>query len=112
MRYLYSYGDGNFKVEFVSRTAGNHGDHMYTPLIIITITSYPCLYFAELTLVCLENRGLIPYKLMSYRQISWSVEAVRLDALLIVSLWHLTGISSNMAARQFGKIQTGIARNR
>ena len=28
----------------------------------------------------------------SYRQISWSLEAARLDVIMIVSLWNLTGI--------------------
>ena len=31
---------------------------------------------------------------MSYRQISWSLEAAKLDVILIVSLWNLTGISA------------------
>ena len=30
---------------------------------------------------------------MSYRQISWSLEAARLDAIIIASFWNLTGIS-------------------
>ena len=30
----------------------------------------------------------------SYRQISWSLEAVRLDAAMVVSLWNLTGTSA------------------
>ena len=28
----------------------------------------------------------------SYRQISWSLEAARLDVAMVVSLWNLTGI--------------------
>ena len=30
----------------------------------------------------------------SYRHISWSLEITRLDLIMIVSLWHLTGIST------------------
>ena len=30
----------------------------------------------------------------SYRQISWSLEATRLDVIMIISLWNLTGIST------------------
>ena len=33
----------------------------------------------------------------SYRQISWSLEAARLDDIMIVSLWNLTGISTAIA---------------
>ena len=30
----------------------------------------------------------------SYRHISWSLEAARLDVIMVVSLWHLTDISA------------------
>ena len=30
----------------------------------------------------------------SYRQISWSLEAARLDVIMIISLWNLAGISA------------------
>ena len=30
----------------------------------------------------------------SYRQISWSLEAARLDVAMVVSLWNLTGTSA------------------
>ena len=30
----------------------------------------------------------------TYRQISWSLKATRLDAIMIVSLWNLTGSSA------------------
>ena len=30
----------------------------------------------------------------SYRQMSWSLEAARLDVIVIVSFWKLTGISA------------------
>ena len=32
----------------------------------------------------------------SYRQISWSLEAARMDVTMIVSLWNLTGISASL----------------
>ena len=32
----------------------------------------------------------------SYRQISWSLGAARFDVILIVSLWHLAGISAEI----------------
>ena len=35
----------------------------------------------------------------SYRQISWSLEAVRLDVIMIASLWNLTGISAALLPR-------------
>ena len=35
----------------------------------------------------------------SYRQISWSLEATRLDVLIIISLWNLTGISAALLPR-------------
>ena len=31
---------------------------------------------------------------MSYRQISWDLEATRLGIIMIVSLWNLTGMSA------------------
>ena len=46
----------------------------------------------------------------SYRQISWSLEAARLDVTMIVSLWNLTGISAAVLPRclsnfrSFGKV--------
>ena len=45
--------------------------------------------------VVLRHQGL--YSLSGktyYYKISWSLEAARLDAVIIVSLWNLTGIST------------------
>ena len=54
----------------------------------------------------------------SYRQISWSLEAARLDVAMVVLLWNFTGTSvaalprylSNF--RAIGKVQTRISRLR
>ena len=35
----------------------------------------------------------------SYRQISWSLEAARLDVAMVVSLWNLTGTSAALLPR-------------
>ena len=65
------------------------------------------------------NQGL--YSLSgktSYRQISWSLEAARLDVSIVVSLWNLTGTSAAVLPRYLpnfraiGKIQTRISRLR
>ena len=54
----------------------------------------------------------------SYRQISWSLEAARLDAIMIVSLWNLTGISAALPPRclsnfrAIGKVYSRISRLR
>ena len=54
----------------------------------------------------------------SYRQISWSLEAARSDVIMIVSLWHLTGISAALLSmcqsnlRAIGKFWTRISRLR
>ena len=52
---------------------------------------------------------------ISYCQILWSLEATGLDVMMIVSLWHLTGISAALLQRclsnfrVIGKIQTQIS---
>ena len=69
--------------------------------------------------ICLRRAyhqwGLCLYSLsgkMSYRQISWSFEAARLDVIMIVSLWNLTGISAALLPmclstfRMIGKVWT------
>ena len=54
----------------------------------------------------------------SYRQISWSLEAARLDVAMVVSLWNLTGTSAAALPRNLpnfraiGKVQTQISRLR
>ena len=54
----------------------------------------------------------------SYRQISWSLEAARLDVAMVVSLWNLTGTSAALLPRYLpnfraiGKVQTRISRLR
>ena len=51
----------------------------------------------------------------SYREISWSLEATRLDVIMVVSLWHLTGTSAAalpmclLNFRAIGKVQTRIS---
>ena len=48
----------------------------------------------------------------SYHQISWSLEAARLDVAMVVSLWHLTGTSAAVLPRYLpnfraiGKVHT------
>ena len=42
----------------------------------------------------------------SYRQISWSLEATKLDVLMIVSLWNLTGISAALLLRCLSNFRT------
>ena len=52
----------------------------------------------------------------SYRQISWSLEATRLNVIIVVSLWNLTGTSAAalpmclLNFRAIGKVQTRISR--
>ena len=54
----------------------------------------------------------------SYRQISWSLEATRLNVIIVVSLWNLTGTSAAalpmclLNFRAIGKVQTRISRLR
>ena len=57
-----------------------HGFYSFKPMSIVN---------------CMQNLGL--YSLSgktSYHQISWSLEAARLDVAIIVSLWNLTGTSA------------------
>ena len=55
---------------------------------------------------------------MHYRQMSWSLKVARLDAIMIVSLGNLMGISAALLPkslsniRAIGKVQTGISRLR
>ena len=54
----------------------------------------------------------------SYRQISWSLEAARLDVAMVVSLWNLTGTSAASLPRYLpnftaiGKVKTRNSRLR
>ena len=54
----------------------------------------------------------------SYRQISWSLEAARLDVAMVVSLWNLTSTSAAALPRYLpnfraiGKVYTRISRLR
>ena len=53
-----------------------------------------------------------------YRQISWIIEAARLDVAIVISLWNLTGTSAAALARYqpnfraTGKVSTRISRLR
>ena len=54
----------------------------------------------DISEAAIPNQGL--YSLSgkrSYRQISWSLEAARLDVAMVVSLWHLTGTSAAVLQR-------------
>ena len=51
------------------------------------VTAFVSLVEADLGLYSLSGKT-------SYRQISWSLEAARLDVAMIVSLWNLTGTSA------------------
>ena len=52
---------------------------------------------------------------LSCRQILWNLKAARLDAILIVSLWNVTGISAALLSRclsnfrAIGKVSTRIS---
>ena len=54
----------------------------------------------------------------SYRQISWSLKAMRLGDIIIISLWNLTDISAALLPRcllnfrAIGKVRTRISRLR
>ena len=50
----------------------------------------------------------------SYSEISWSLEASRLEVILNVSLWNLTNISAGLLSRclSIGQVLTRISRNR
>ena len=41
----------------------------------------------------------------SYRQISWSLEATRLDVAMVVSLWILTGTSATALPRYLPNVK-------
>ena len=62
--------------------------------------------------------GLFTSSKTSYRKISWSLEAARLDIIMIVLLWNLTGISAALLPRclsnlrAIGKVFTRIPRLR
>ena len=54
------------------------------------------------------RKGLGLYSLSgktSYRQISWSLEAARLDVVMVVSLWNLTGTSAAALPRYLPKFR-------
>ena len=66
-----------------------------------------------------QRQGLYsPSVKTSYRQISWSIEAARLDVAMVASLWNLTGTSAAALPRYLpnfraiGKVQTRISRLR
>ena len=42
----------------------------------------------------------------SYRKISWSLEAARLNVMMLLSLWNLTGISVALLARCLPNLRT------
>ena len=54
----------------------------------------------------------------SYRQISWSLEAARLDVAMVISLWNLTATSAAVLPRYLpnfraiGRVSTRISRLR
>ena len=83
------------------------------------------MYFVTCTVLANECKhwsvvhGLYPQSGKTYcRQISWSVEAARLDVIMIISLWNLTGFSAALLPRclsdfrAIGKVKTRISRLR
>ena len=66
-------------------------------------TTKPCAYFLGYTVPAAKWKSLLGlYSLSgktSYRQISWSLEAARLDVAMVVSLWNLTGTSAALLPR-------------
>ena len=69
----------------------------------ITFTMFLCLFY-EFS-VDSWNISSIMHGLFSlivktsYRQISWTLEAARLDVVMVVSLWNLTGILAALLPR-------------
>ena len=58
-------------------------------------------------MVCTQS--LVLYSLSgktSYRQISWSLEAARLDVAMVVSLWNLTGTSAALSKTESRGFET------
>ena len=80
-------------------------------------TTKPCAYFLGYTVYPCQD---VLYSLngkTSYRQISYSIEATRLDVVMIAPLWNLTGISAALLGylsncRAIGKVWNRIARLR
>ena len=62
------------------------------------------VYASSVCMIFLWSRSILAFiqgfnSLTSYRQIPWSLETARLDVLIIVSLWNLTGISAALLPR-------------
>ena len=75
----------------------------------ITFTMFLCLFY-EFS-VDSWNISSIMHGLFSligktsYRQISWTLEAARLDVVMVVSLWNLTGILAALLPRCLSNIR-------
>ena len=66
-----------------------------------------CLGYASCWWIsCLHNpRPPLLSSKMSYRQISWSLEAGRLDVIIVTSLWNLTGILAALLPRCLSNVE-------
>ena len=70
-------------------------DHICSPGCSLKPYRGHSLHKADSRMAPVPTQGL--YSLSgktSYRQISWSLDATRLDVIMIISLWNLTGIST------------------
>ena len=91
---LFEYGCGG--------SWTNHLLHLGRFLCMLDVTHYaaevfhtPC-HFG----VFIQHHGLYsPSLRTSYCQISWGLEAARLDIIMIVLVWNLTGISTALLPR-------------
>ena len=83
----------------------------------ISARLWPTPWFTSYINFCIQGLYSLSSKKF-YRQISWSLGAARLDVIMIVSLWNLTGILAALLPRclshfrTFGKVQTRISRLR
>ena len=75
---------------------------------------YICLYyqaFSSISWFSLQGLYSLSGK-TSYRQISWSLEAARLDVAMVVSLWNLTGTSAAKFQSDWKSLNPNLAASR
>ena len=68
---------------------------IFRKLSIVTFHCSPACLYPNIVLLGLYSLSGKTY----HRQISWSLEAVRMDVIMVVSLWNVTGISAALLPR-------------
>ena len=113
-RYLYQCWHVISEVEWHSSdsifardtVAINHQNQLENYLYKILFKSPLGVYYTGGFSAMIAKQGL--YSLSgktSYRQISWSLEAARLDVVMVVSLWNLTGTSAAALPRYLPNVR-------